>query len=105
MNLGSIFDITGQLATGRIDVITTGFAHSGHQTRILKHLGKCLHTTGRGTQKSGGWKRVKRNQVELAAQALASVFLNKIDQLLGMLDVSTAVYNPRLDLFNACTHA
>ena len=29
---------------------------------------------------------------------------NVFHSVLGMLDVSTAVYNPALDLFNACTH-
>ncbi|CAN7484181.1 phosphoethanolamine--lipid A transferase [Pseudoduganella sp. LjRoot289] len=29
---------------------------------------------------------------------------NVFHSVLGMLDVSTAVYNPKLDIFNACTH-
>jgi lipid A ethanolaminephosphotransferase len=29
---------------------------------------------------------------------------NVFHSVLGMLDISTAVYNPGLDLFNACTH-
>jgi hypothetical protein len=69
LNLRSIFDITGQLTTGSIDVITTGFAHSGHQAGVLKHFCKSLNTNGRGTQQTGGWKWIKRNQVELATQA------------------------------------
>ena len=30
---------------------------------------------------------------------------NVFHSVLGMLNVNTAVYNPRLDLFQACTHA
>jgi lipid A ethanolaminephosphotransferase len=30
---------------------------------------------------------------------------NLFHSTLGMLNVSTAVYNPRLDIFNACRHA
>jgi lipid A ethanolaminephosphotransferase len=29
---------------------------------------------------------------------------NVFHSVLGMLDISTAVYNPALDIFNACTH-
>jgi len=51
-------------------------------------------------------ERFKIDRRCLAARSAQPVSHDNIfHSVLGMLDVSTAVYNPRLDLFNACTHA
>jgi hypothetical protein len=44
LNLCAILDITSQLTTSCIDVITTGFTNRGHQTCVLQLLGKRLNT-------------------------------------------------------------
>lgn len=49
--------------------------------------------------------RFKINRECVAARAgQAFSHDNVFHSVLGMLDISTAVYNPALDLFNACTH-
>jgi lipid A ethanolaminephosphotransferase len=52
-----------------------------------------------------------RSRFQLDQQCLEARTAQKFDHdyifhsTLGLLDISTAVYNPKLDLFNACRHA
>jgi hypothetical protein len=49
---GSIHHIARQLATGSVNIVTPGFAHRGHQSRLLELMRKSLNCISRGAHQT-----------------------------------------------------
>jgi hypothetical protein len=84
-HIGSIFDITGQLAAGSIDVVTTSFAYRGDKTRLNQGFCKLGHSSIVRPQQTRFFERVERDQVEFTAKALGRMSPDQLDQLLCVL--------------------
>ena len=72
----AIFYMTNELATRRIDVLTTGLAYHRENTAALYDLTESVDRRRVGSLKLCSGKRIKRNQVDFARHAT-----QKIDQL------------------------
>src|SRR5690606_21515847 len=83
----SVFDVAGELTAGGGDVVATGFAHRGDDTRIRESMREEAHTLGRGTLEAGLRERIERNEVVLASHLagdvdqFASVLIGVVDAI------------------------
>src|SRR5690606_32344745 len=76
----TVTHLAGQLAASRVNIITTRLADGSDDASIDQPLRKRFHTCGGRSLQPGLWKRIERNEVELAGNLpcdidqLASVF-------------------------------